>query len=137
MLITSLGQTNPCIDRLSDIVEKNLLRAASPFRSVGGDHCQVPRLHFAVGILRIHVKIRVWVLPGDAREGTLQIQAVIYVKLYAESVMREHGNGRANNQDSHQYTLKFHSHEASPSTVVRFSLLFLSAVNCNQIHQLP
>ncbi len=96
------GRAGSCVDGFTDIIREILPGRAVPLESVGGDHFQAPGLHIALGILHVHMKVCVRVLPIDTREGTLEIQALASVELDGESMVRKRGNPRAEKCHNHQ-----------------------------------
>ena len=64
-------------------------------QGIGGDHLNAPRLRLAARIGHIHVKTGVGILSIDAREGALQIRALVCVELHPELMVGERWGGYA------------------------------------------
>jgi len=106
---TNPGRTDPRIHDLAHVGFEVKAGGAVSLHRVGGEQFYVPRYRVAVGIIHIQIKIPVWILPNETREGTPQIHALTSVELHAVSVMRKRGNRRSENKHCHENTTKFHS----------------------------
>src|SRR5256885_1201922 len=62
---TRLGRAYPRQGRLTDIITDVLPRGTGPFQAVWRDRFESPRIYLAVGVLHIHMKECVRVLPFD------------------------------------------------------------------------
>ena len=106
----SLGGAGPGGHGLPDIIREVLAGGAVPLESVRRDHFQAPSLHIALGILHVHVKVGVRILPIDARKGAREIQALASVELDGESMVRKRGNSRHQSTEYDHRRRKLNSH---------------------------
>ena len=107
---SSLGGARPGGHGLPDIIREILPGGAIPLESVRGDHFQAPGLHIALGILHVHMKIGVRILPIDTRKRAREIQALASVELDGESMVRKRGGSRDKSTEHDHKRRKLNSH---------------------------
>jgi len=100
---SSLTGAGPEGHGLSHTGKEVVFRAAGALQAIGGDGFKTPGRYLPAGFFDVDVHVRVRILPIDARQGALHIEAFRRVELHSESVMRKgraHQNKRC--QDRHQ-----------------------------------
>jgi hypothetical protein len=106
----SFSGAGPSGDGLTNISREILPGGAIPLQSVRRDHFQAPGLHIALGILHVHMKVGVRILPIDARKRAREIQALTSVELDGESMVRKRGNCRDQSKEYDHKRRKLNSH---------------------------